>query len=165
MALTITDKIMRSDVTPHTAELRRFEAGDAWRVSWLPRRLMDRDAAITAITLADLVNADGGIGLSDDPRWPEVDALAAELGLTGPGAAVRVSEPSGEPGADLPAASATSATHRVLCAHADEDGHGAHWLQPGQKCDRPPTADLRASEGLRRPGAYLDQVDGPEARQ
>lgn len=24
--------------------------------------------------------------------------------------------------------------HPVLCAHADDDGHGAHWLRPGEKC-------------------------------
>jgi hypothetical protein len=93
MALTITDKIMRCEVTPHSAELHHFEAGGAWRVSWLPRRLMDRDAAITAMTLADLVSADGGIGLADDKRWPEVDDLAAELGLSGPDAVVRANEP------------------------------------------------------------------------
>lgn len=23
----------------------------------------------------------------------------------------------------------------VLCAHADQDGRGAHWLAPGEKCD------------------------------
>lgn len=92
MALTITDKIMRSDQTPHTARLGHFGAGDAWRVSWLPQRLMDRNAAITAMTLADLVSQGEGIGLHDDPRWPVVDALAAELGLSGPDAVVRISE-------------------------------------------------------------------------
>jgi hypothetical protein len=93
VALTITDKSMRSDQTAHTARLEHFEAGDAWRVSWLPQRLMDRNAAITAMTLADLVSQGEGIGLHDDPRWPTVDALAAELGLTGPGAVVRIFEP------------------------------------------------------------------------
>jgi hypothetical protein len=92
MALTITDKIMRSDQTAHTARLRHFEAGDAWEVSWLPHRLMDRNAAITAMTLADLASEGDGIGLHDDPRWPVVDALAAELGLSGPNAVVRISE-------------------------------------------------------------------------
>jgi hypothetical protein len=32
------------------------------------------------------------------------------------------------------AAKAYAATHRVLCAHADDDGQGAHWLAPGEKC-------------------------------
>jgi len=31
-------------------------------------------------------------------------------------------------------AKAYAATHRVLCAHADRDGKGAHWLAPGEKC-------------------------------
>jgi hypothetical protein len=70
VALTITGKIMRSDQTAHTARLGHFEAGDAWQVSWLPHRLMDRNAAITAMTLADLVSEGEGIGLHDDPRWP-----------------------------------------------------------------------------------------------
>ena len=29
---------------------------------------------------------------------------------------------------------AYAAVHRVLCAHADADGQGAHWLEPGQTC-------------------------------
>jgi hypothetical protein len=37
--------------------------------------------------------------------------------------------------ADVPgAAKAYAESHRVLCAHADQDGHGAHWLEPGEKC-------------------------------
>jgi hypothetical protein len=32
------------------------------------------------------------------------------------------------------AATAYAAPHRVLCAHADQDGRGAHWLEPGEKC-------------------------------
>ena len=43
-------------------------------------------------------------------------------------ALARAGEP--EPGA----AKAYAATHRVLCAHADQDGRGAHWLAPGEKC-------------------------------
>src|SRR6266567_3781559 len=39
MALTITDKIMRSGQTPHTAT----PAGDGWEVSWLPRRVLTRN--------------------------------------------------------------------------------------------------------------------------
>jgi hypothetical protein len=81
MALTITDKIMRSDATPQTAELHHFEAGDAWRVSWLPRRLMDRNAAITAMTLAEQIDPNG---LWDYRNSANIDASAAELGLTGP---------------------------------------------------------------------------------
>ncbi|MGO9080207.1 MAG: hypothetical protein ACLQDY_14370 [Streptosporangiaceae bacterium] len=43
-------------------------------------------------------------------------------------ALARAGEP--EPGA----AKAYAATHRVLCVHADQDGQGAHWLAPGEKC-------------------------------
>jgi len=32
------------------------------------------------------------------------------------------------------AAKAYAASHRVLCAHAGQDGRGAHWLEPGEKC-------------------------------
>jgi hypothetical protein len=36
---------------------------------------------------------------------------------------------------DVPeAAKAYAASQRVLCAHADQDGHGAHWLEPNEKC-------------------------------
>ena len=110
MALTITQKVMRSTETAHTAKLAHDRAGvpfvipgdggaeaeGAWRVSWLPGQLLDRDGAVAAMTLADLVSEGNGMGLSDDPRWPEVDALAAELGLSGPDAVVRASEPPPE---------------------------------------------------------------------
>jgi hypothetical protein len=61
-------------------------------VSWLPGRTLDRNQAITAMTIADMV---GGMGVSrtDDPAWMFLDGWAAELGLTAPGAVVRVSEP------------------------------------------------------------------------
>ena len=37
--------------------------------------------------------------------------------------------------ANVPAAAkAYAESHRVLCAHADQDGQGAHWLEPGEKC-------------------------------
>jgi hypothetical protein len=36
---------------------------------------------------------------------------------------------------DMPeTAKAYAASHRVLCAHANQDGHGAHWLEPDEKC-------------------------------
>jgi hypothetical protein len=130
MALTITDKIMRSDQPEHTARLRHFGAGDAWQVSWLPQRLMDRHAAITAMTLADLVSQAEGISSHDDPRWPTIEALAAELCLSGPDAVVRISEPG-----DNAPAYQTEAAGPVLCAHADQGDRGAHWLAPGETCE------------------------------
>ena len=161
MTLTITDKIMRSDVTPHTAELRASRQVTPG-VSWLPQRLMDRDAAITAMTLADLVSADCGIGLAVGPRWPKVDDLAAELGLSGPNAVVRASEP---PARSQPAGVSGTAG-AVLCAHADEDGRGAHWLEPGETCGRQQAPDLLDSPCMRQVRAYLDQLGAgaePEA--
>jgi hypothetical protein len=37
-----------------------------------------------------------------------------------------------------------AATHRVLCAHADQDGRGAHWLEPGEKSPAAALARLDA---------------------
>ena len=61
--------------------------------------------------------------------------------------------------------SSCRATHRRLCAHADEDGQAAHWPVPGETCDRPRAADLLESERLRELRAFLDQVDGAEVGQ
>ena len=148
MALTITDRMMRSDQTPHTARLRHFEAGDAWQVSWLPHRLMDRNAAITAMTLADLVSEGEGIGMHDDPRWPVVDALAAELGLSGPDAVVCISEPGPSTGT---AAGDLGGVGAVLCAHADQEGRGTHLRRPGEQRDAGGVADIsQATDGPRK---------------
>jgi hypothetical protein len=38
---------------------------------------------------------------------------------------------------DCPAEPGTlRALRPVLCAHADDDGAGAHWLRPGERCER-----------------------------
>ena len=51
MTLTINDSSMTSDQSAHTA---RHEPGrNGWEVSWLPGRTLDRNTAITAMTLAD----------------------------------------------------------------------------------------------------------------
>jgi hypothetical protein len=89
MAISITDTQMTAGRTRRTAGLRHFDAGDAWVVSWLPGRLMDRSAAITAMVIADRAGA--GAGLSDDPVWPFIESWAAELGLTGARAVVLAS--------------------------------------------------------------------------
>lgn len=86
--LTITDKIMRSTATRHTAAA----ADDGWTVTWLPGRRLSRNEAITAMAIAQVVGG-RGVGLSDDPIWPHVENWAAELGLSGANAVVRVSEP------------------------------------------------------------------------
>jgi hypothetical protein len=86
--IRITDTHMTSPNTPHTATAT--DAG--WEVSWLPGRTLDRNQATTAMTIADIVGG-RGVGLSDDPIWPFLDNWAAELGLSGPDAVVRASEP------------------------------------------------------------------------
>jgi hypothetical protein len=56
MALTITDTEMTSDLTDARAEFRPGAAADgsgAWIVSTYPGRLLDRDRAITGMTIAE----------------------------------------------------------------------------------------------------------------
>ncbi|WP_129668560.1 hypothetical protein [Phytoactinopolyspora endophytica] len=89
MSIRITDESMTSDITRHEA-LRVY--GDVWGVSWLPGRQLDRNQAITAMTLAETVtvavNADGPV--CTDTIRTLIDTWASELGLTGPGALTRV---------------------------------------------------------------------------
>jgi len=46
------------------------------------------------------------------------------------------------------AAKAYAAGHPVLCAHADQDGQGSHWLGPGERC-----AGLGRAEADREAGS------------
>jgi hypothetical protein len=90
MTLTITDDAMTSDHTPHTARPAPGRQ-QAWQVSWLPGRLMDRNTAITAMILADTA---ASTDLHSGHRlWPHVQSWAEQLGLTGPDALVRASGP------------------------------------------------------------------------
>lgn len=94
MTLHITDDAITSDETRHTARLLPLGRG-AWEVSWLPGRLLDRNTAITAMTLGEIVARivdAGGIDSTDD-RWTIIDAFAVELGITGPDALVRITDP------------------------------------------------------------------------
>ena len=52
MTLTINDTTMTSDQTAHTAR-QAPGSQHLWEVSWLPGRALDRNSAITAMTLAD----------------------------------------------------------------------------------------------------------------
>ena len=55
MTLTINDTTMTSDHTAHTA--RQTPGSEhLWEVSWLPGQALDRNSAITAMTLADLTS-------------------------------------------------------------------------------------------------------------
>jgi hypothetical protein len=49
--LTINDTAMTSDQTAHTA--RHAPERNGWEVPWLPGQTLDRNTAITAMTLAD----------------------------------------------------------------------------------------------------------------
>ena len=91
MTLTIYDAAMTSDQTAHTARLASGSQ-HLWEVSWLPGRSLDRNSAITAMTLADLASEPG---LNERHQlWPFIQGWAAELGLTGSDATYRVSQPA-----------------------------------------------------------------------
>jgi hypothetical protein len=138
--IQISDTHMSSPDTPHTATA----TGDGWEVSWLPGRTLDRNQATTAMVIANIVGGKG-VGLSEDPVWPFLDNWAAELGLSGPDAVVRASEP---PVPDNQAATATATAEPpvgpLLCAHADRDGTGAHWLRQGTSCQTEPSNEPEA---------------------
>ncbi len=92
MTLTINDTTMTSDQTPHTA--RHAAERNGWEVSWLPGQILDRNTAITAMTLADTaVEQD----LHEGHRlWPFIQGWAEEVGLTAPDAIARASQPPGD---------------------------------------------------------------------
>jgi hypothetical protein len=73
---------------------------------------------------------DGRLGMSD----AEYAEVLARAGAPDPGAA-----------------KAYAATHRVLCAHADQNGQGMHLLQPGEKCAAPGPG--QAGRGMLAPDA------------
>ena len=92
MTLRITDTSMTSDQTAHTARQRPDRTG--WQVSWLPSQTLDRNTAITAMTLADLT---AGQDLGEGHRlWPHIQGWATELGLTGTDAVAATSQPPGD---------------------------------------------------------------------
>ena len=90
MTLTITDTTMTSDQTAHTARPAPGRQ-HAWEVSWLPGQILDRNTAITAMTLAD-TTAERDLH-EGDRLWPHIQGWAEELGLTAPDAIVQISQP------------------------------------------------------------------------
>ena len=91
MTVTINDATMTSDQTAHAARLAPGSQ-HRWEVSWLPGRALDRNSAITAMTLADIVSEPG---LNERHQlWPFIQGWAAELGLTGPDAINRAAQPA-----------------------------------------------------------------------
>jgi hypothetical protein len=91
MTLTINDTTMTSDQTAHTArQVPSPQRG--WEVTWLPGQILDRNTAITAMTLADLA---GEPDLDERHRlWSAVQSWSAELGLSGSDAITRAAQPS-----------------------------------------------------------------------
>jgi hypothetical protein len=81
MTLTILDDVISSDRTAHSA---RVLPGPTrlWEVSWLSGRSLDRNAAITAMVLADVTGS--GDMHPGHRLWIHVEGWAAELGLTAP---------------------------------------------------------------------------------
>jgi hypothetical protein len=93
MTLTIQDDNISSDTTRHTARLAPGHE-HAWQVSWLPGRLMGRNTAITAMTLAEAVATDE---VHPGHRlWLHIEGWSAELGLTAPDALTWISQPSSQ---------------------------------------------------------------------
>ena len=86
MTLTIHDTTMTSDQTGHTA--RQTPSRNGWEVSWLPGQTLDRNTAITAMTLADTA-AERDVR-EGHRLWPHIQSWAGELGLTAPDAITRI---------------------------------------------------------------------------
>lgn len=87
MSVTISDRIMTSDATPHAARLAPGEQHQ-WEVSYLPGRRVTRNQAITAMVLAE---AGSPASASDRDRMqPFIQGWAHELGLTPGQAATRL---------------------------------------------------------------------------
>jgi hypothetical protein len=84
--LTITEDEMFSDTTRHRAAVQHgaiVSGGPtAWAVTWLPGRLLTRNQAITAMTIAEL-SRDDRLTDNQSPLWLHIDGWAAELGLSG----------------------------------------------------------------------------------
>jgi hypothetical protein len=82
MSTRIDEREMTSSRTSHRAVVvegaDQYDKG-AWRVSWLDGVALDRDQAITAMTLVEYVGF--GVTSADHPKWPFVKTWAAELGL------------------------------------------------------------------------------------
>ena len=93
MALTIDETVMTSDQSPHIAR-QAPDDRHRWEVSWLPGQVLDRNTAITAMTLADIA-ATGDIP-PGHRLWPVVESWSAEVGLSGHDAIAQASQPPPE---------------------------------------------------------------------
>ena len=110
MRLWITDRLMCSEVSAHTA--RVVEGG--WELSWLPGRVVSRDQAVTGMTLAQMAP---GVG-PGSRVGPHVRVWAAELGLSGPDAVALICAPVDEATVEA----GRRRCEAVAVAEGDEDG-------------------------------------------
>lgn len=154
MSTKISDSEMSSDQTRHTAAVVSgavIEGGPtAWSVSWLPGRLLLRNQAITAMTIAEVVvtHADD---LADNKHKMGlfIDGWAAELGITGPHAVAQASL-SPEDHAGMRAV--------VTTAFDGQPGRRSHLLRLD---DATGMARVRiGGETVTMPGAHLQYADG-----
>jgi hypothetical protein len=99
MTLTITDRVMRSPDTGHTAKAWPVpDEPTLWSVTWLPGRALTQDQAEAAMSIAVDVGrmpADAGPEAYSPAFWARMDTWAAELGISGPDAVARASEAPG----------------------------------------------------------------------
>jgi hypothetical protein len=100
MTLTVTDRMIRSVYTRHTATAWPVpDEPTLWTVTWLPGRNLTRDQAQAAMSIAEAV---GRIPLDASPEawtaglWERLDSWAAVLGLSGASAVVQVTDPEAE---------------------------------------------------------------------
>lgn len=79
MTLSFPEHLIVSDETRHTAT----NMGTHWVVSWWPGTTLDRNAAITAMTLAEEIEhpRDGVDGNYGYRQWKLIKDLCAELGI------------------------------------------------------------------------------------
>jgi len=97
MGLTIDDDHMTSDLSLHTARLVSDQPG-TWEVSWLPGSRLNRNSAITAMILADVIS-DRDVR-PDQRDWIFIEGWAAELGLTAPEAIAQINPPQSQRAAE-----------------------------------------------------------------
>jgi hypothetical protein len=160
MTLTITGTAITSDRSPRTA--RQAPGRPHQREgSWLPGQALDRNTAITAMLLAGIA---GQGNLHEGHRlWPHIEGWAAELGLTGPDAIARASQPPRDldPGPERPSGQPDRDGGR-LTSQPDTTSRS-----PGDtgRTGRLPEDAIAAPEGTSEKGGYPGGFrDSPEIR-
>lgn len=121
LELLATAEYLARAYKPHGEVDHALRAGATWRQV---ADALDTDEAMARVEYRAWAD-----GQHDMLRWTE-----GRLGMSDTDYAAVLAR-AGEP--DPGAAKTYAATHRVLCAHADQDGQGTHWLQPGEKCAAP----------------------------